>query len=50
MTDYKEDLDKAAPTYDLETIKCIILNMKLNKGNEEVLTLLNSGIKVNLIS
>lgn len=50
MTDYKENPDKVAPACDLETIKYIILNMKLNKDNEQVLALLNSGIKVNLIS
>ena len=50
VTDYKEDPDEAAPARDLETVKCITWNMKLNKGNEEVLALLDSGSEANLIS
>lgn len=50
VTDSKEDLDKGSPARDLETVKCITWNVKLNKGNKEVLALLDSGSEANLIS
>lgn len=43
VTDSKEDLEEISAARDLRTAKCIILNIKLNKGNEEVSTLLDSG-------
>ncbi len=50
MTDSKEDLEEASLDRKLETIKCITYNVKLNKGNEEVLALIDSGSEANLIS
>lgn len=49
MTNYMKDLDKAVLTSDLETIKCISWNIKLNKCNKEVLVLFNSSNEANLI-
>ena len=49
MINYKKYPDEAALACDLETVKCITRNMKLTKGNKEVLTLLNFGNEANLI-
>ena len=50
VTDSKEDLEKKSIVRDLETVKCITWNVKLNEGNEEVSALLDSGSEANLIS
>ncbi len=45
MTDSREDLEEASLDWELETVKCIILNVKLNKNNEEVSALIDSRMK-----
>ncbi len=50
MTDSRENLEEASPDRELETVKCITWNIKLNKNNEEVLALIDSGSEANLIS
>ncbi len=50
MADSREDLEKAFLDQNLETVKCITWNVKLNKGNEEVSAWTNSKSKANLIS
>lgn len=49
VTDSKEDLKQKSIIQDLEIVKCIIWNVKLNKDNEKVFVLLDSGNKANLI-
>ena len=48
--DSREDLEEISVVRDLETVKCITWKIKLNKGNEEVSALLDSGSEANLIS
>lgn len=43
-------MEETSAVWDLETFKCITWNVKLNKGNEEVSALLDSGSEANLIS
>ena len=50
MTDSREDLEEKSIVQDLETVKCITWNVKLNESNEEVYALLDSGSWANLIS
>ena len=50
MTDSRENLEEASLDRELETVKCITWNVKLNKGNEKVLALIDSGSEANLIS
>ena len=50
MTDNKKNLEEASLDQKLETVKCITYSLKLNKGNEEVLALIDSRNKANLIS
>lgn len=50
MTNSRGDLDEIPLARDLETVKCITWNVKLSKGNEEVLALLDSGNEANFIS
>ena len=50
MTEGIENLEKASLDQKLETVKVITSNIKLNKGNEDLLTLINSRIEANLIS
>lgn len=49
-TDKKEELKEDSISWDLEIVKCITWNVKLNKDNKEVSTLLDSGNEANLIS
>ena len=49
VTDSREDKEETS-VQDLETVKCITWNIKLNQGNEEVPALLDSGSEANLIS
>lgn len=49
VIDCRKDLEKTSVIQDLEIIKYIIWNIKLNQGNKEVFALLNSSSKVNLI-
>ena len=51
-TDSRENTVKEEPSvsWDLETVKCITWNVKLNQGHEEVPALLDSSSKANLIS
>ena len=44
------DLNKSPPIENMETIKCITWNIKLNKNNQTVLALLDSDSETNLIS
>ncbi len=50
VTDSRKDLEEISVVRDLETVKCITWNVKLNQSNEEVSTLLDSGSEANLIS
>ena len=50
VTDSREDLEETSVVQDLEIVKCITWNVKLNQGNEEVAALLDSGSEANLIS
>lgn len=58
MTDSREDTvteetsvtEETFVTRDLETVKCMTWNVKLNQANEEVPALVGSGSEVNLIS
>ncbi len=50
MTDSRENLEEASLDRELETVKCITWNVKLHKGNEKVLALIDSGSEANLIS
>lgn len=49
VTDSKEDLKQKSIIQDLKTIKYIISKVKLNKDNEKVSVLLDSGGKANFI-
>ena len=49
MIDSKRDLKKTSYIQNLEKVKCIIWNIKLNQGNKEVAALLDSDNKANLI-
>lgn len=49
VTDSRKDKEDTS-VQDLETIKCITWNVKLNQGNEEVPALLDSDSEANLIS
>ena len=49
ITVSKKDLEEKLVVRDLETVKCITWNVKLNKGNKKVSVLLDSGNKANLI-
>ena len=50
MTERKKDLKKPFLDKELETVKDIICNAKLNKGNEGVLALIDFVSEANLIS
>ena len=51
VTDSRENsVTKVSVIQELETVKSITWNIKLNPGNEEVPALLDSGSKANLIS
>ena len=50
MTDSREDPKEGSLDRELETVKCITWNVKLNKGHEEVSALIDSGSEANLIS
>lgn len=50
MTDSKEELKEKSIIWDLEIVKCITWNVKLNKDNEEMSALLDSSNKANFIS
>ena len=52
VTDSREDTvtKETSVTRDLEIVKCITWNVKLNQGNEEVPALLDLGSEANLIS
>ncbi len=50
VTDSKENLEDGSDVRDLQTVKCISLNVKLDKGNDEVSSLFDSGSEANLIS
>ena len=48
--DSKEDLEEGSLDQKLETVRYITYNVKLNKVNEEVSTLIDSGSETKLIS
>lgn len=50
MTNSKKNLKEASLDWKLETVQCITYSAKLNKGNKDVLALINPEIKANLIS
>lgn len=50
VTDSKKDTKKTLVVWDLEIVKYIIWNVKLNGGNKEVYALQDLGSKANFIS
>lgn len=50
VTDNRGELEEGPTFKDLETVKCITWNIKLNQGKEKVPAPLDSGSKANLIS
>lgn len=49
VTNIGKKLEKELIIKDLERVKCITWNVKLNKSNKEVSTLIDSGSEANLI-
>ncbi len=49
MTDSRKELEKASLDCELDRVKCITWNIKLNKGNQEVSALTDFRIEANLI-
>ncbi len=50
INDGKENLEEASLDQKLDTFNCITCNIKLNKNNEKVSALIDSGSEANLIS
>lgn len=50
VTYSREDVKKVSNVKDLEIVKCITWNIKLNKCNEEVFALLNLGSRAQVDS
>lgn len=50
VTDKREEVKENSTARDLKTVKCFMLAVKLNEGNEKVSTLLDSGSEANFIS
>ncbi len=50
MTDSRDELEEAFVNRELETVKCITWNVKLNKANAKVSALIDCGNEANLIS
>lgn len=49
VTDSRDNTKESSIIWDPEIVKCITWNVKLNQGNKDVLALLDSGSKANLI-
>ena len=49
ITNCRKDLEEVSVNQKLDTVKCIPWNVELNKGNEEVLAIIDFESEANLI-